>query len=65
MVDTRNVGVTATTPLEVIENVPTIRGVTTDFLQLQPGVVAVTPGRYERVQVMGSRSPRRHICTTA
>jgi Carboxypeptidase regulatory-like domain/TonB dependent receptor-like, beta-barrel len=55
MVDTRNVGVTATTTQEVIENVPTIRGVTTDFLQVLPGVVAVTPGRYsERVQIMGS-----------
>jgi len=55
MVDTRNVGVTATTTKEVIENVPTIRGVTTDFLQVLPGVVAVTPGRYsERVQLMGS-----------
>jgi len=55
MVDTRNVGVTATTTQEVIENIPTIRGVTTDFLQVLPGVVAVTPGRYsERVQIMGS-----------
>jgi hypothetical protein len=55
MVDTRTVGVTATTTQEVIENIPTIRGVTTDFLQVLPGVVAVTPGRYsERVQIMGS-----------
>jgi hypothetical protein len=55
MVDTRNVGVTVTTTREVIENIPTIRGVTTDFLQVLPGVVAVTPGRYsERVQIMGS-----------
>ena len=55
MVDTRTVGVTATTAKEVIENIPTIRGVTTDFLQVLPGVVAVTPGRYsERVRIMGS-----------
>ena len=48
MVDTRNVGVTVTTTQEVIENIPTIRGVTTDFLQVLPGVVAVTPGRLQR-----------------
>jgi hypothetical protein len=55
MVDTRNAGVSATETLEVIENLPTIRATTVDYLQALPGAAAAFPGQYnENISILGS-----------
>ncbi len=56
LVDTRSAAMTATTTLEVMENLPTQRNQVTDYLQAMPGVALQNPGGYsERVTILGSR----------
>jgi hypothetical protein len=62
MVDTRNSAMAATATLDVIENLPTMRTLVTDYLQVMPGVTASNPGGYnENVIALGSRQAEMEL----
>jgi hypothetical protein len=62
VVDTRNASMSATATLEVLENLPTLRTLVTDYAQAMPGVTANNPGGYnENLIAFGSRQSEMEL----